>query len=194
MFLLRKNYSVVIPFPVRTSPSTALPGVPQRRSLFSPYGHHGPELAPAPGDSANVSDVHGVLAPAALPSSWELRPRLLSWSRSTPGLMAVFPCCLRLSPEVLSFPKNAAFSGCDQSRKASVLPFFASRNVSGLTCARSRLFVSPAAQGICRAFLQTHISEESICFNLTGLILPRLPPSLGLLVISWLQFSLRVDD
>ena len=90
---------------------------------------------------------------------------LLLWSQSVSHLAFLFFCCLLLSPALLSFPRNPTFSPCARSTiKELRFCHLATSNILVLICSRTHLFVFLVAQGIHRAFLQCHISNESFFF------------------------------
>ena len=107
-----------------------------------------------------MSDVHNVLCSTALLSSHRLMP--IACYMESVHLIVVFLCSCYLlfsqhyylfliTPTSHEVPKVGQLQSCH----------FSSNNVSGIICSRTHLFIFLLVQGICRALLQYHISNES---------------------------------
>lgn len=114
-----------------------------------------------------MSDVHSVLSPTALFSSWRLSRWLLLWSQSISRLAFVSPLP-PIFPAFLSFPENLVLSRCVRSKTASVL------SLCLQWCSRLSLFalthwcVFLGVQGVRRAlpqreFQMNHFIPLSLC-------------------------------
>ena len=108
-----------------------------------------------------MSDVHSVLSSAAPLSSCRLRP--VACFMESSHLILGLPLFLLplLLPALLSFPKNLPSHDAPKAGQPQFYHFISS-NRSGLICSRTHLFIFLAVQGVRRALLQHHISDESI--------------------------------
>lgn len=109
-----------------------------------------------------MNDVHNALSSTALPSSCGFMPMAsmdlihLIFGLTFFLLTSVFPSIIAFQRTLPSYD----VSGVGQIQFC----ICASRDVSGFICSRTCLFIFLMAQGICRAFLQHQISNESFFF------------------------------
>lgn len=105
-----------------------------------------------------ASDTHS--APSAPADSRLWHPYGVAPPRTWPSS---FPAAFRF-PSIVAFSGEPCLLVMSPKQDASAFVTFASGDVSGLICSRTRPFVLLAVQGVQRALLQHHLANESFFF------------------------------
>lgn len=105
-----------------------------------------------------ASDTHS--APSAPADSRLWHPYGVGPPRTWPSS---FPAAFRF-PSIVAFSGEPCLLVMSPKQDASAFVTFASGDVSGLICSRTRPFVLLAVQGVQRALLQHHLANESFFF------------------------------